>query len=90
MKPLFGRIKKFQKSGAYLYLPSKLIEHDDFPFRDDDVVKLEIDKKNQAMTVSTPQWWELLDWSKMPDAFDKLPPETKENIKRAGILTERS
>jgi hypothetical protein len=91
MRPLFGRIKRFAKSGAYLYLPAKLVEDTElFPFKEDDIVKLEVDKKHQTMIVSIPQWWELLDWSKMPDAFEKLPPDVKDQIKQSGIMPDKS
>jgi len=88
MRPLFGRIKKFKKSGAYLYLPERLVDSDDFIFKSDDVVKLRIDKQHKKMEVSIPQWWELLDWSKMPDAFEKLPHDVKKRIVESGAAPD--
>jgi len=88
MKRLFSRIKRFQKSGAYLYLPQKLVEDDRFPFKDDEVVKLVLDPRNKEMIVTIPEWWELLDWSKMRDAYEKLPVEIKQAIDKSGIMKE--
>jgi hypothetical protein len=92
-RPFFGRVKEFAKSGAYLYLPARFVEDREiFPFKDDDIVKLEVVKgeadEGTKMIVSTPRWYELLDWSKMSDAYEKLPPEIKEKIKQSGIMPE--
>jgi len=82
---MFGvsRVKFFAKSGARLYLPNKLITHEDFPFKDDDLVKIEIGK-NDIVVISKPQWWELLDWDSMgKEAFNRLPEDIKEKIREA-------
>lgn len=86
---LFGRIKRFKKSGAYLYLPMRLVEDQSFPFKDDDIVKLEV-ADGRRMIVSIPQWWELLDWNSLPEAFKKLDDETKKKITDAGLLQQTS
>jgi len=85
MRPSFGRVKMFRKSGAYLYLAARLVEDDRFPFKDGEVVKVELDSENKRIVVSTPEWWELLDWDKMPKAYEKLPREIKEAIQRSGV-----
>ena len=51
---LDAHIKKFRKSGAYLYLPRELVESDSFPFKDDDIVKLDVDSKGMTITARKP------------------------------------
>lgn len=75
----FGRIKRFAKSGGYLYLAERLIGDNRFPFDDGDTVKVELSDKK--MVVCLPEWWELLDWKKMPEAYEKLPSDIKKKIK---------
>ena len=79
---MFGvsRIKYYVKSGARLYLPNKLITHDDFPFKDGDLVKIEIGK-NDIVVISKPEWWEMLNWDTMPKAYEGLPEDIKEKIR---------
>lgn len=85
---VFGRVRYFKKSGAYLYLPEKFVNSGFFPFNDGDILKLELDEAKISadetkikLIASVPHWWELLDWSKMPEAFIKLPKEIQELIK---------
>jgi len=79
---MFGvsRIKFFAKSGARLYIPNKLITHEDFPFEDGGLVKIEFGK-NEILVISKPEWWEMLDWEKMPKAYEGLPEDIKEKIR---------
>ena len=55
-----------------------MIQDPEFPFKDDDVVKIEI--SNPVMIISHPVWWEMLDWSQMRDGYDLLPQDIKEKI----------
>jgi len=89
MKPFFGRVRKFKKSGGYCYLSAKLVDNDAFPFKDDSVVKIEVDDVGKRLTVSIPEWWELLDWNKMPDVFERLGDDLKERIMQAGLVESR-
>jgi len=83
----FGRIKRFKKSGAYLYLPARFVDSDLFPFEDDDVVKIELKQSSpKILKVSEPHWWEMLDWRKMPDAFERLPVRMRSQIKKARLI----
>jgi len=80
----FGRITFFKKSGARLYIPEKIVSDKSFPFQDGEVVKIEVG--NSSLKLKAVEWWEMLDWETMPHVFEKLPEETKEKIKRAGLL----
>ena len=80
----FGRITFFKKSGARLYIPQKIISDKNFPFRDGDIVKIEIG--NSSLILKAVEWWEMLDWKTLPHVFEKLPEEMKEKIKKAGLL----
>jgi len=80
----FGRIKFFQKSGARLYIPEKVIRDSGFPFKDRDIVKIEI--RSNSLTLRPVEWWEMLDWKTMPEAFLRLPEEIKEKIKQADLI----
>lgn len=80
----FGRIKFFKKSGARLYISEKVIQDSNFPFKDGEIVKLEIG--NDTLKLGPVEWWEMLDWKTMPDAFSKLPDEIKEKIKAAKLI----
>lgn len=79
----FAKIKFFKKSGARLYLPEKIIGDKEFPFEDEDLVKISIG--NDSLHLVTPKWWELLDWNTMTDAFLRLPNNIREEIKEAGL-----
>jgi predicted DNA-binding protein (MmcQ/YjbR family) len=80
----FGKIKYFKQSGARLYIPQKIINDSSFPFKDNEIVKIEIG--NSSLKLKTVEWWEMLDWKTMPEAFEKLPEETKEKIRSACLI----
>jgi hypothetical protein len=80
----FGRIAFFKKSGARLYIPEKIVGNADFPFKDNEIVKIEIG--NSCLELKTVEWWELLDWKTMPAAYEKLPEDIKNKIKNAGLI----
>ena len=69
------RLKFFKKSGARIYIPQKLISHPDFPFDNDDLIKIEFGKND--IILSKPEWWEMLDWNKMKNTYELLPLELK-------------
>ena len=77
------RVKFYKKSGARLYLPEDLVRDPSFPFKDDDLVKIEM-RKN-SLTISRPEWWELLNWSEMREAYVRLPAEIRANIAERGL-----
>lgn len=77
------RIKFFRKSGARLYLPEKLVRDGDFPFEDDELVKIEIG--NDSLRISRPTWWEMLDWNEMREAYKVLPEDVKRMITERGL-----
>jgi len=79
----FGRIGFYKKSGARLYIPERVLKDENFPFKDGDIVKIEVG--NESLQVRPVEWWEMLDWKTMPEAFEKLPAEVKEKIKKAGL-----
>ena len=72
------RFKLFKKSGGRIYIPQQLLSSPDFPFSDSDLIKITIEK--DKVVLSHPQWWELLDWNEMRDAFESLPQEIKDKI----------
>ena len=80
----FGRIKFFQKSGARLYIPERVRQDAKFPFKDGDVVKIEIG--NSKLILRSVEWWEMLDWKAMPDAFMKLPENVKKKVMEARLI----
>ena len=93
---LFGRVRFFKKSGAYLYLPAEFVKSGLFPFQDGDILKLELDEakisedeRKVKLVVSAPHWWEQLDWNTMPDAFINLPNDIQEDIKKSMRENER-
>ncbi|MFB3888607.1 MAG: hypothetical protein ACE14S_03885 [Candidatus Bathyarchaeia archaeon] len=77
-KHSFSRITFFKKSGARLYLPEKVVSDAAFPFKDGDVLKIEF--ADGALKLRSVEWWELLDWETMPEAFRKLPKEIQMKI----------
>jgi len=79
----FAKIKFFEKSGARLYIPENVKSDSSFPFEDDEIVKIEIG--NDSVVLEKPEWWEMLDWKKMKDAYDKLPGEIREKIRQSGL-----
>ena len=78
-----SRIKYYKKSGARLYIPQSVVDDPEFSFSDGDIVK--IDVGNPVITISKPEWWEMLDWTKMRDAFDLLPNQIKQIIEENGL-----
>lgn len=80
----FGKIRFFKQSGARLYIPEKIISDSNFPFKDGEIVKIEIG--NNSLKLRAVEWWEMLDWKTMPETFEKLPEEIKRKIKNAGLI----
>jgi len=79
----FAKVKFFQKSGARLYIPEGVRGDSNFPFEDGEIVKITIG--NDSLTLEKPEWWEMLDWKKMRDAYEKLPIAIREKIQSAGL-----
>ena len=83
VKTIVSRIKFYKKSGARLYIPESVLKDPEFPFRDDDLVKIEI--SNPGVLLIKPEWWEMLDWDNMKNAFAQLPDDIKEKIRLKGL-----
>ncbi len=83
IKTIISRIKFFKKSGARLYIPQSVLNDPEFPFGDDDLVKIEIG--NLGLLLIKPDWWEMLDWEKMKNAFAELPDDIKAKIREKGL-----
>jgi len=83
VKISFAKIKFFQKSGARLYIPESVKGDSNFPFEDGEIVKITLG--NDSLTLEKPEWWEMLDWKNLKDAYDKLPVEVQEKIRQAGL-----
>ncbi len=83
-KVAVSKIKFFEKSGARLYIPQSVVADKDFPFHDGDLVKIEVG--NPSITLTRPEWWEMLDWHELKDTFQLLPPEVKEKIRNQGLV----
>jgi hypothetical protein len=81
LKKGFSRLTFFKSSGARLYIPEKIICDSSFPFKDGEIIKIEIG--NDSLILKPVEWWEMLDWKTMPETFEKLPEETKTKIKTA-------
>lgn len=80
-KIAFGRFKRYKNPGAELYIPDRVFKDENFPFKEDEVVKIRID--GNRLVQEKAEWWELLDWKKLPDAYAKLPGQIKEQIEKA-------
>jgi hypothetical protein len=80
----FGRLKAYRKSGASVYIPERVYEDGAFPFKNDELLKIQIDR--ESIRCTRPEWWELIDWKKLHAAFDKLPPDVQNKIRQAGLL----
>jgi len=78
MKRGFGRLKRYRKSGARLYIPEKVLSDSQFPFEDGEIIKIEIG--NDSLILRAVEWWEMLEWGTMPRVLEKLPRELKEKI----------
>ena len=35
------------------------------------------------------EWWELLDWNRMTNTFDKLPKELQDEIRERGLIKKK-
>ena len=79
-----SKIKYFKKSGARLYLPQSILDDPGWQFRDGDLVKIEIG--NPSVSISKPEWWEMIDWNEMAEAYQLLPQETKDKIRTKGLI----
>jgi len=82
------QLKHFQKSGARLYIKQEVLNSPDFPFEDEDILKVEI--VDGKLILSKPEWWEMLDWDEMPQVWKTLPEEIKKQIRSAGIAPKKS
>lgn len=83
-KVAVSRIKYFKKSGARLYLPQNVLDDPNWPFKDGDIVK--IDVGNPSITISKPEWWEMLNWDEMRETYQLLPQKTKDLIVKRGLI----
>ena len=77
------QLKHFSKSGARLYIKQQLLELPEFPFEEDEILKVEI--MDGTIVLSRPEWWEMLDWNEMKRVWKTLPEETKDIIRKAGL-----
>jgi len=83
----YARLRFFNKSGARLYIPEDLKGHASFPFRDGDVVRIQIVRNSPTHICIFPvEWWEMIDWKSKPDAYHKLPPKIRMKIMEAGLF----
>jgi hypothetical protein len=82
----FGRIIFFKKSGARLYIPAKIVDDSSFPFKNGEIVKIEIG--NSSLKLKAVEWWEMLDWQTMPETYEKLPDDVKRKIETARQIQE--
>ncbi len=83
MKYGISRMKFRREGGARLYIPAELVRDPRFPFEDGDLVKIEIGK--DSILVEKPEWWEMIDWNEMPEAYERLPEEIKRKIREKGL-----
>jgi len=77
------RIRFYKKSGARIYIPAIIVKDPNFPFEDEDLVKIEIG--NDSIIVERPKWWEMLNWSQLRDAYEMLPEDLKRKIAEKGL-----
>jgi len=80
-KAAFGRFRRYKNPGAMLYVPDRVFKDKAFPFKDGEVVKIRID--GERVVQEKAEWWKLLEWSKLPNAFAKLPKDIREKIEKA-------
>ncbi len=78
-----SRIRFFKKSGARLYIPEKVAKSKGFPFKDDELVKIRVGEG--SLMVEKVEWWEMIDWNEMRDAYEVLPEEVKRKIEERGL-----
>jgi hypothetical protein len=81
------QLKHFNKSGARLYLKQELLNEPEFPFEDDEILKVEI--LDSKLVLSKPEWWEMLDWDEMPQVWRTLPEEIKSKVREAGLAPKK-
>jgi hypothetical protein len=81
------QLKHFNKSGARLYLKQELLNEPEFPFEDDEILKVEI--LDGKLVLSKPEWWEMLDWDEMPQVWRTLPEEIKSKVREAGLAPRK-
>jgi hypothetical protein len=86
MKAATTQIRYYSKSGARLYIPQSLIDDPGFPFKDGDIVRIEV--TNPGLTLTRPEWWEIIDWNQMRDAYRQLPEEIRAQIQAKGAAPE--
>jgi len=77
-----SRIRFFKKSGARLYIPEKVARQ--MSFKDDDLVKIQINEG--SLRIERVEWWEMIDWNEMRDAYKVLPEEVKRKIEKQGLI----
>jgi len=77
------QLKRFPKSGARLYIKQEVLNSPDFPFQDDEILKVEV--VDGKLVISKPEWWEMLNWDEMPQVWKTLPEEIKDQIRAAGM-----
>jgi hypothetical protein len=85
-KVAVSKIKFFEKSEARLYIPQSAVGDENFPFRDGDLVKIEV--SNPSIKLSRPEWWEMLDWNALQDTYQLLPPDVREKIRQQGLIQD--
>ncbi len=81
------QLKHFNKSGARLYLKQELLNEPEFPFENDEILKVEI--LDGKLVLSKPEWWEMLDWDQMPQVWKTLPEEIKSKVREAGLKPKK-
>jgi hypothetical protein len=79
----FGRFKRYKNPGAQLYVPDRVFKDEAFPFKEGEVVKIRIE--GNRVVQEKAEWWELLDWSKLPDAYAKLPSHIRDQIEKSRV-----
>jgi len=84
-KVVASQIKYYKKSGARLYIPQGILDDPEFPFKDGDVLRIQI--SNPGLQIVRPAWFELINWSdpQMRQGFDELPGEIQEQIREKGL-----
>jgi hypothetical protein len=86
MKTVTAQIRYYSKSGARLYIPQSLLDDPGFPFKGGDVVKIEV--SNPGLTLTRPEWWEIIDWNQMRDTYRQLPEDIRAQIQAKGQAPE--
>ena len=80
------QLKHYNKSGARIYIKQELLNEPTFPFKQDEILKITIQK--DQLIIEKPEWWEMIDWNQMPQAWITLPQEIKQKITQAGQAPE--